>query len=52
MEIREIMEEAGFSTVKTYWEGEEDDGSGDGNFFEATEVENCESWVTYLAAIR
>ncbi len=51
-ELVEILEDAGFSTVKTYWEGEdEEDGTGDGEFFETTEVENCESWVSYIVAI-
>ena len=50
-EIKDIMEDAGFSKTITYWEGTEDDGTGDGNFYPSTEEENCESWVTYIAAI-
>lgn len=51
-EIMEVMEEAGFSTVKTYWEGDDGEGSGDGEFYESTEEENCESWVTYIAGFK
>jgi rhodanese-related sulfurtransferase len=49
-EIKEILEDAGFSNVVIFWEGDDEDGGGDGNFFRTTEVENCESWVTYLMA--
>lgn len=50
-EIVELMEEAGFSKVVTYWEGEDDDGEGDGDFYISSEEENCESWVTYVVGL-
>lgn len=50
-EIVDIMEDAGFSRVITYWEGTEDDGTGDGEFYESKNEENCESWVTYICAL-
>lgn len=50
-EIREILEEAGFSKVVTYWEGEDEDGDGDGEFYVSDNEENCESWVTYIGAM-
>jgi ubiquinone/menaquinone biosynthesis C-methylase UbiE len=50
-EISELMEEAGFSKIKTFWEGDDDDGTGDGKFHESKEEENCESWVTYIMGI-
>jgi hypothetical protein len=50
-EIREILMDAGFSRVVTFWEGEDEDGDGDGNFYMSNKEENCESWVTYIAAI-
>ncbi len=47
------MEEAGFSKTVGYWEGEdEEDGSGDGEFFATDEAENCDAWVTYIAATK
>ncbi|MBL6990058.1 MAG: class I SAM-dependent methyltransferase [Bacteriovoracaceae bacterium] len=50
-EIREIMEDAGFSKTVTFWEGEGEDGTGDGNFYRTDEAENCESWVTYIVGL-
>lgn len=55
-EIRELLEEAGYSKVRIYWEEFEDDDEDDdfmegtGEFFEATEVENQESWQVYIVA--
>ncbi|WP_127715010.1 class I SAM-dependent methyltransferase [Halobacteriovorax sp. HLS] len=51
-ELQDIMIDAGFSKVVTYWEGEDGDGGGDGNFYPSDKEENCESWVTYLCAIK
>lgn len=51
-ELRDILEDAGFSKVITYWEGDDDDGSGDGHFHESEKEENCESWVTYMCALK
>ncbi len=51
-EVVEAMEEAGFSSVKTYWEGDDGDGGGDGEFYESSEEENCESWVTYIVGLK
>jgi SAM-dependent methyltransferase len=55
-ELSELLLEAGFSKVRVYWEEfvDEDDDSdeleGTGEYFEATEVENQESWVNYIVA--
>lgn len=56
-EINELLIEAGFSRVHVYWEEYEDDGDeddeymvGTGNYIEVTEVENQESWVSYIFA--
>lgn len=51
-EIVEIMEEAGFKRVITYWEGTDENGEGDGVFYEAKVEENCESWVTYIIGVK
>ena len=52
-ELRDVMEEAGFSKTVGYWEGDdEEDGSGDGNFFPTDDAENCDAWVTYIAALK
>lgn len=49
-EIKDILEDAGFSKVHVYWEGTDDDGEGDGEFKKVTQGEDCESWVAYLVA--
>tara|TARA_Y100000768_G_scaffold385432_1_gene371551 strand:- start:6121 stop:6957 length:837 start_codon:yes stop_codon:yes gene_type:complete len=51
-ELRDILEEVGFSQTIGYWEGEDEDGDGDGNFFECEDADNCDAWVTYIAAIK
>ncbi|MBI1422603.1 MAG: class I SAM-dependent methyltransferase [Gammaproteobacteria bacterium] len=55
-ELKELLEEAGYSKVRVYWEQfEETDDDDDylesnGEFLEATEVENQESWHAYIVA--
>lgn len=55
-ELRELLEEAGFRKVRVYWErfedSDEDDDylEGTGEYHEVTEVENQESWMTYIVA--
>jgi hypothetical protein len=51
------LHEAGFSRVRVYWEEfiddddeDSDELEGTGEYFEATEVENQESWVNYIVA--
>ena len=52
-----LLEEAGFSKTLGYWEGEEEpdedgDVGGDGEFYPTEEAEQCEAWVTYIAATK
>jgi len=55
-ELKELLLEAGFSKVRIYWEEfveeDEDDDfmEGTGEFYEASEVENQESWQAYILA--
>lgn len=55
-EITELLEEAGFSKVHVYWErfeesdDDDDELEGTGEYYEATEAENQESWMTYIVA--
>ena len=49
-ELRDILREAGFSEVKSYWEGDGRDGTGNGKFKETLSAENCLSWISYLVA--
>jgi len=55
-ELKELLEEAGYSKVRIYWEKFEDTDDDDdylessGEFYEATEAENQESWHAYVLA--
>lgn len=54
-ELTELLQEAGFSKVRVYWEkfveGDDDDElEGTGEYYEAVEVENQESWMIYMVA--
>lgn len=49
-ELKELLLEAGFDHVTIYWEGDDEDGSGDGEFSPCQSVDQCDSWVVYLAA--
>lgn len=50
-ELREILEEAGFSDTYCYWEGDDGDGEGNGEFERSEDEDNCDSYVVYIAAI-
>jgi SAM-dependent methyltransferase len=49
-EIRELLIEAGFSNVRVYWEGEDDDGEPDGEYKESETGEADPAWVCYIIA--
>jgi hypothetical protein len=49
-EIQDVLESAGFKNIQIYWEGEDENGEGDGNFKPKNKADNCESWVTYIMA--
>ncbi len=50
-EIRELLDEAGFSKVTVYWEGtDEETGKGNGCYFPAERGEDDPAWITYLSA--
>ena len=50
-EIRDILLEAGFAKTVVYWEGDDEDGNGNGEFTPAEDAENCDAWVSYIAAL-
>lgn len=51
-ELSEILTEAGFSKVRVYWEGDDGDGGGNGEFTEhATGVADL-AWIAYIVAER
>jgi SAM-dependent methyltransferase len=51
-ELTDLLLEAGFSKVHRLWERTDDDGEGNGSYYEPKHVENQESWWTYLVAER
>lgn len=51
-EIREVLLEAGFASAKVYWEGEDDDGEGNGEYTESATGDPDPAWVVYIVAER
>ncbi len=49
-ELRDLLIEAGFAKVRSYWEGDDRRGGGNGVFRETVRAENCQSWISYLVA--
>ena len=49
-EIRDLLHEAGFSNVTVYWEGEDEDGEGNGIFTPDERGEADLAWVAYVVA--
>jgi len=51
-EIRDLLEEVGFTRVTVYWQGWDEDGEPDGIFRPAEEGEADAGWICYLTAER
>ena len=52
-ELKDVLLEAGFESVESYWEGTDVDGeSGNGVFKKSRRGDNCAAWVTYLVAAK
>lgn len=49
-EIRELLLEAGFSRATVYWEGEDEDGEGNGEFTPDGEGVADLAWIAYVVA--
>lgn len=50
-EIRELLDEAGFSEITVYWEGtDEETGEGSGVYSPAMQGDADPSWICYLSA--
>lgn len=49
-ELRELLAEAGFSQSRIYWEGDDEQGGGNGTFSSVDQAENCEVWISYIMA--
>jgi len=51
-ELRELLEEAGFSKVEVWWENVDEAGEGNGEYTPTESEENQESWLVYVVAQR
>ncbi len=49
-EIRELLLEAGFRKATLYWEGEDEDGEGNGEFTPDEKGEADLAWIAYIVA--
>jgi hypothetical protein len=49
-EVRELLAEAGFSDVKIYWQGEDEDGEPDGIFLPAEKGVADPAWICMISA--
>ncbi|MEE2827339.1 MAG: class I SAM-dependent methyltransferase [Planctomycetota bacterium] len=51
-EVRELLQEAGFSQTHVYWEREDEDGEDTGEWERGDEAPSNPSWLCYIVAIR
>lgn len=51
-ELREVLEEAGFSRSSVYWEDADEDGDGTGTFRPRARVAQEPAWIAYVVAER
>ena len=49
-ELLELLTEAGFSRATVYWEGEDEDGEGNGEFSPEEKGEADYAWIAYIVA--
>ena len=49
-ELRELLLEAGFRKATVYWEGEDEDGEGNGEFTPDEKGEADLAWIAYIVA--
>ena len=49
-ELRELLVEAGFKNVRVYWEEEDEEGEGTGDFYEEPVGEADPAWIAYVVA--
>ena len=50
-EIREVLSEAGFTEVRVFWQGwDDDEEEGDGEFTEVTDADADAGWICYISA--
>jgi len=47
-EVQDLLTEAGFADVTVYWEGEDEDGEGNGIFRPVNRGEDDAAWIAYV----
>ncbi|MCK6546143.1 class I SAM-dependent methyltransferase [Myxococcota bacterium] len=52
VELRELLDEAGFTRSDVYWEDRDDEGEGTGRFRRRTKVDAVPGWTAYVVAER
>jgi hypothetical protein len=51
-EVREMLEEAGFSESHVYWEIEDEDSDRDGEWERGDDAPSNPSWISYIVALK
>ncbi len=51
-EIRELLQEVGFTSSEVYWEAVNEDGEGTGEYHNTESEQNQESWLVYIIGYR
>lgn len=51
-EVRELLQEAGFSETHVYWEGTDKDGEGDDNWERTEKASSEPCWLAYIVALK
>jgi hypothetical protein len=51
-ELRDVLRDAGFARVDAYFEGDGEDGEGDGVYRRGVYGDNCPAWLAYLVAVK
>ena len=49
-ELRDLLQEAGFTKVDVYWEQSNKKGEGNGVFKKSTEGDLCDTWIAYIVS--
>jgi len=51
-EVCELLREAGFADAQVYWEQEDEDGEGNGEWEVVTDAASDPSWIAYIVGVR
>ena len=51
-ELRDILDDAGFTGSEAYWEGVDENGEGDGIYTHQESGDNTDSWIAYIVGYK